>query len=637
VRARTASWSDGASELLERSRQLSALAEALAAVRATRNGRLMLIGGAAGVGKTALVRRFCDEQHDSTRILMGACDALFTPRPLGPLLDIAHVTGGELQDVVGSVAGAHQIVTALIHELELGAPTVVVLEDVHWADEATLDVLRVLGRRVETVPALVLASYRDEELDHAAPLRIVLGDLATANAIGRVELSSLSPAAVATLAEPHGLDPDELYRKTAGNPFFVTEVLAAGEEEIPPTVRDVVLARLARLDPAARTLLEAVAVVPQPAELWLLEALAGAATDRLDACLSSGMLTFSAGRVAFRHELARLAVEESLLPGRTVALHRDALAALAAPTGGAPDLARLSHHAEAAGDWEAVLRFAPAAAARAVSLGAHREAAAQYARALRFAQSLPPEAHAELLERRSWECFLTYQFDEAIEAQQRALERHRERGDLRKEGDSLISLSRLLWHTGRTAEAEAAGREAVALLERLPPGRELAMAYSAVSGLCMNAEDADATVAWGTRALELAQRLQDTEVLVHTLNNLGTMEFLAGSPAGRAKLEQSLALARQAGLDEGVARALSNLAWAATRQRSYALADHYLQAGLEYYGERDIVLWPPYLLALRARSQLDQGHWAAAAATAARVVDDPRNASLDRPLSLCLL
>ena len=182
----------------------------------------------------------------------------------------------------------------------------------HWADEATLDVLRLLARRVETVPALVIASYRDDELDPAHPLRIVLGELTTTQNVGRMKLVLLSPGAVAQLAEPYGVDADELYRKTAGNPFFVIEALAAGAEGIPETVREAVLARAARLSPAARTVLEAVAVVPPQAELWLLEALAGEAVNGLDECLTSGMLTSESAGVAFRHELARLAVDESV-------------------------------------------------------------------------------------------------------------------------------------------------------------------------------------------------------------------------------------------------------------------------------------------------------------------------------------
>ena len=591
----------------------------------------MLVRGEAGVGKTALIRRFCDEQHGSARILWGACDALFTPRALGPLLDIADA-GGELEEHARSGARPHDVARALMHELDGRTAAVVVLEDVHWADEATLDVMKLVARRIEAVPALVIASYRDASHDHAGPLRIVLGELATSRAIGRVELAALSPAAVATLAEPHGVDADELYRKTAGNPFFVTEVLAAVGEEVPHTIRDAVHARLARLSPAARRTLEAIAVVPQRVEPWLLQALARDDGDPLDECLASGMLTRGAGGVAFRHELARVAVDESLPRNRAVALHRDAIAALVAH---APDPARLAHHAEAAEDADAVLRFAPAAAARAASLGAHREAAAQYARALRFGDGLAPEALAGLLESRSHECFLTYQFEEAIAARQRALGCHRGRGNLRKEGDLLLSLSWLLWHTGRTAEADEAAREAVALLERLPPGRELASAYATMSQLLMEAEDAEPAAAWGMRAIELAEHLDDIEVRIRTLVTLGTIEFLSGSPA---KLERSLELARAAGLEEQVGRAFTNLAWVATRLRVYALADRYVSEGLAYYGESEVDLWSPYLLAMRARSQLERGDWAAAEATAATVVGDTRAAyALDRPLSLAVL
>lgn len=110
----------------------------------------MLVGGEAGVGKTTLVRRFCDERRQSARILWGASDALFTPRPLEPLLDVGEGLGGELGEVVESGAMPHEVLAALVRELRRRAPTVLVLEDVHWADEATLDVLRLLARRVET-------------------------------------------------------------------------------------------------------------------------------------------------------------------------------------------------------------------------------------------------------------------------------------------------------------------------------------------------------------------------------------------------------------------------------------------------------------------------------------------------------
>jgi len=322
-----------AGDLLERSGQLAALEAMLETVRSTSRGRLVLVTGEAGAGKTALTRRFADQHRDSARVLWGACDALFTPRALGPLLDVAEETGGKLAAAAEGDAGPHEVANALLRELSgRRAPTVLVIEDLHWADEATLDVVRLLARKADTAPALVLGTYRDDELDVRHPLRIVLGELATATRIHRCELPRLSPEAVAQLAEPLGIDADELYRRTAGNPFFLSEVLASGDREIPPTVRDAVLARAARLSATAATLLGAVSVSQPQAELWLLEALAsGEELACLDECLGSGMLASTADGVAFRHELARMTVEETLAPHRRAALHRNALAALVAP------------------------------------------------------------------------------------------------------------------------------------------------------------------------------------------------------------------------------------------------------------------------------------------------------------------
>jgi DNA-binding CsgD family transcriptional regulator len=607
---------ESAGALLERSVPLAALDELFEEVRRTSRGRVVLVGGEAGVGKTMLLRRFCEGASRSGRILLGVCDPLFAPRPLGPLLDVAETVGGELEGLVTSGAVPHEVVAALARELRSTAPTVLLLEDVHWADEASLDVLRLLARRVESVPALVMASFRDDELDRAHPLRLVLGELATSASVRRLRLDPLSQAAVATLAAPHGVDAEELHRKTAGNPFFVVEVLASGADEIPDTVRDATLARASRLDPEARALLEAVALVPPYAEAWLLEALAGEALDRLDACLASGMLVTEPAGVAFRHELARLAVEESIAPHRKLELHRTALAALVDASGPLVDTALLAHHADEAHDREAVLRWAPLAGTQAAAVGAHGAAAAQYARALRYGDRLSPEERAELLDAHARSCYLADRYDEGIAALETALVIRRELGDVRGEGDTLRRLSEFLWCPGRTVESDTAARASVALLERLPPGRELGLAYANLAETCCTAARSEEAVDWGRRALGLAERLGDEEIAVFALGTIGLCRL---DRDGDAMLEQSLERARRADLAEATGRAFLLLVAATLDRRLHARAHRYLEPGIEHCSDWGLDLYRLYLLAFRARVELEEARWSDAAETAATV------------------
>jgi DNA-binding CsgD family transcriptional regulator/tetratricopeptide (TPR) repeat protein len=609
--------------LLERADELSVLNDRLDTVEASGRGHVVLLGGEAGVGKTALIRELCAARAGSARIVRGACEPLFTPRPLGPLIEIAHELDGGLVPLVERGAKPYEVVTALVQELDGSLPVVFVLDDLHWADEATLDVFRLLVRRVESVSVLVVAGYRDDEVDVADPLRIVLGELATSPSLSRLKLVGLSSAAVAELAEPYGVDVNELYVKTAGNPFFVVEALAAGSEAIPETVRDAVLARAARLSPAGRSLLEAVAIVPPQAELWLLEALAGDPETSLDECLASGMLRTDALGVSFRHELARLAIEDSIPPGRKLALHRMALAVLAEPPAGTLDVARLAHHAEAAGDADAVRLYAPAAAARAEALGAHREAAAHYARALRSGVGLSSGARAELLERRSRACYLADDIDDAIEAVEEALELRRDLGQSLEEGESLCWLSDILWCPGYADESAAAAGRALALLEPLPPGRELARAYTK-----------QGSVALSTRGLELARQLGDVELEIRALEAIGIATF---AKDGRGMLEQALGLAQTTGLVEAAGREYVNLVAGSIATQQYGIVEEYLEPGIEFCSDRGLELYRFYLLAYRARVLLAQGRWEEAADAAADVLRIRRASIQPRIIALIVL
>jgi DNA-binding CsgD family transcriptional regulator/tetratricopeptide (TPR) repeat protein len=615
----------GVQALLERSADLTALSDALARVRESRSGSFALVSGEAGIGKTSLVRAFT--AACAVPVLAGACEPLFTPRPLAPFLGLAESIG-EPQPA--------ELAAGLLRELERRAPAVLLVEDLHWADEATLDVLRMLSRRIDALPVLVVLTYREETLDRTHPVRIFLGDLATRPQV-RLMLGPLSMDAVRELAGSSAIEAEALTRRTGGNPFFVTEVLAAGGEQLPATVRDAVLARAARLGPGARAVLDAVSIIPARAELSLLETIVDEYPNGLDECVTSGMLLAGGTSVSFRHEIARVAVEATLMPHQRVALHRSALSALEALDAPSRDAARLAHHAEGAGDADAVLRYAPEAGRHAAGLGAHREAAQHFARALRHAASLAPGQRADLYERRSYECYLTDQIAEAVAARRRALEEHRGLGDRLREGDAHRWLSRLAWFLGDNDEAEREAALALEQLEPLPPGRELAMAYSNMAQLRMLAQDNPAAISWGRRAIELAERLDEQEILAHALNNVGTAERQQGDERGTATLERSLALALEAGLEEHAARAYTNLGALAVCERDYRSGDGYLEAGISFCGDRDLDSWHLYMSGWLARSQLEQGRWDAAVETATFVLRHPNAAPPSRITPLAVL
>ena len=625
----------GVRELVEREGELAAL-EAVFEEACAGQGRMALVTAEAGGGKTALIERFCVAQARPIKVLRGVCDALVTPRPLGPVQDFAPDVGPELAELLLGEAIPYQVAAALVEQLRRSGPTVLVIEDVHWADGATLDVLRLMARRIGTERVLIVLSYRDEAVDVRHPVRVMLGEVASGLALTRVSLAPLSPDAVAQLAEPYGIDPDGLHRVTGGNPFFVTEVLASGGTDIPATVRDAVLARAARLTPPARNVLEAVAVATPHAELWLVEALSGEIDARLDECIASGMLVFADGAVTFRHELARRAVEESLPTSRRLTLQRSALETLASREDSGLNLARLAHHADAAGDTEAVLAFAPAAGARASSLGAHREAAEQYARALRYSEDLSPADRAELLKRRSHECYLTDEADQAIDAVRRAVDAYREAGDRAKEGETLSKLSSILWCPGRGEEARRIAREAVELLELLPRGRELALAYANLSFLLGAAADPGASE-WARRALELAERVDDPDVLCEALFAVGWRELGKGAGRGLATIERAVALAEDRGLEGRVADGHLARAQSAMWRHQHDAARIAFEEGVTFCREHGIDLIEVYLLANRARFELDEGRWADAAESAMLVIGRRAISTYPRTLALTVL
>ena len=623
--------------LLERAPALEELKRWLGNARGGR-GRLVLVEGEAGVGKTALLTEFAD-RHRIASPLWSGCDPLSTPRPLGPLLDLAPALGRRVEDLLRRPEVPRDaLFSGVLDELRAGTGVrVLVIEDLHWADETTLELLRFLARRVAGIRALIVATYRSEEVGPAHPLRLMLGDLANVAAVRRLSLDPLSLEAVTTLAGESGIDPEHLYASTAGNPFYVTEVIAVEGAKIPTSVRDAVLARASRLSPAAREVLDAAAVVTAPVEAWLLGTVGGALPDGLDECVAAGMLRERPGGVEFRHELARLAIEQAVPPGRRADLHRRTLAALLSRPLASQDATRLAHHAEGAGDAEAVLTHAVPAAQWAAVLGAHHTAAAQYDRALRFAAGLAPAELARLLDQHSYECYLTSRLEDATTSRKRSLSCWTAVGDQLRQGDALRWLSRLSWFLGGDqAETERYGQLAVTLLETLPPGPELAMAYSNLAQLRMLAGDPVMTVHWGGSATALAEQFGRTDILLHALNNVGTAEMMIDAGRGRAKLVRSLELARAQNLDEHAARAYNNLAANLLNLREFDEAERWIAEGVEYCADRDLDPCRLSLLSVLADIQLARGDWTAALDTAENLLGNARTPPFTRVSALCV-
>jgi DNA-binding CsgD family transcriptional regulator/tetratricopeptide (TPR) repeat protein len=613
----------------------------LAAVISGSRGATVLVTGEAGIGKTTLLRHFANRAAGTARFFWTACDPLFAPRPLGPLLGLADSASRGLARQVASGRKAFDVAATLLTELRRAGPTVMVIEDVHWADEATLDVARLLARRIDTAPVLLILSYRDNELHRAHPLRVVVGELpGDGRLVTRIALAGLSRSAVAEIAGPAGVDATELHERTAGNPFFVTEVLAADASQIPSSVRDAVLARAARLSGAALDLLAAAAVIPGHLEDWMLAALHpvphGNLHASLDECMGSGILAAADGRVAFRHEIARQVIEESLPRGHRARLHARALSVLQGNEDTAPDWARMTHHAEAAGDHAAVLRYAPVAARAAAAAGAHHCAADLYSRALRFASRLAPAERAGLLEGYAAEAYLTDLGNDAVASLTEALHIHRSGGDLLGEGRTLRQLARHLGRNGHLPQGLATAKHAVAVLEQLPPHPELAVAYVVVSGCYAATRHPDA-ISWAEKAIRLGEDLGCPEAVCDGLNNLGTIQILDGDVAGVQKLERSRELAERAGDSLSVARAYLHLCWTLTLRREWDLVARYLPSALDYCLEHGQVLWLDQLRSLQLEADLAAGRWQVAAETATTVVARPRSSPVSRCSALLVL
>jgi DNA-binding CsgD family transcriptional regulator len=617
-------------ELIEREAALGTLQRRLEAARV--NGQIALVTGEAGIGKTSVLKALAAGRQ---AVWWGACDALQTPQPLAPLLDIARQKRTDFEAHLAGPRAA--LFEAVLQELcRAAAPVLVVLEDLHWADEATLDLIRYLARRIERARALLVVSYRDDEVPMSHPLRSVLGHLPVA-ALTRIQLSRLSPEGAELLARRALRSPAGLFAATQGNPFFLTELLRHPLDNVPATVQDLVLARYARLQKDAQAIVRLASVVPGRLERTLLDALIAPALSDLEACLSSGLLEADATTIGFRHELSRVAVESALPIPVAQALHADMLRALVANGTQDVSVARLAHHGALAGDEEATRRYAPAAADEARRRGANREAARHLRIALRHSGAGSRAERRRWLEAYALDSSNLDWHDEAIAAREELDESYRQCGDAAGEGANLSRLALLYVYMMRNAQADVASRRAIALLESLPPGPELATAYGIEASLRMMNRDCHESAEWSWKSITLARAHGGRERLCFSLSTLGMALLFIDYDAGYRQLEEALEMASAEALPVAVANAMLNLGSGSGELMRLGEAERWLREAIAYSAEREIDGIARYTSAWLALCELYTGRWAEAADRAAQVAAWPRTASATRVTALVAL
>jgi DNA-binding CsgD family transcriptional regulator len=586
-------------------------------------GRLVLIAGEAGVGKSVLVERF---QRDLPDALWswGACDGLSTPRPLAPLFDLARDLGGALEDLCRGRPEREELFAALLRQVtDDDRLDVIVIEDIHWADEATLDLLRFLTRRIRAAPVMVIATYRDDWLTPSSPLRLALGDLAARRWTRRLELPPLSVEAVRTMAAGSDLDADQLYELAGGNPFYVTEMLEAGTHGVPLSARDAILSRTGRLRDAARQVLETAALMGLRIDARLL-------SDRqaaLDELSASGLLVDEGIGLRFRHEIGRLAIAQEIPAHRQAVIHAEILNAL--QVNGSRDDARMAFHAEGAGDEEAVVRHASLAARRAVDLGSHREAAAQYERALRWTAHTAPPALAELYTGLAEEATLGHRPQTAADADEQGLRLWRLLEDRRHEGEALQRYSLTLKHLCRGDEAVDAAVEAINTLEPLGETRELSRAYATLAALRMTRNENDEAIGLARRAQALARSLGASDVTADALNTEGCAAA-ATDPGWVELIRRSLELAISRNLPNQAGRAYSNLYGISCDQFRFDEGEQYYRDGVAYCDQNDLDTHSYFLRASRTAVLEHRGRWDEAVAISALLLEESSAAPLNQ-------
>ena len=608
-------------ELIERSDFFNSLQAEFNGI-AEGEGHCVMISGEAGIGKTSLVRAFCKEHKVRGNVYIGTCDALFTPRPLAPLYDIIWQIWGDSWETTGNMNDRAGLFARFFHEVgNLKGTTIIVFEDIHWADEATLDFIKFLARRITRLHCLFILTYRDDEINSSHPLRNVMGQLPP-DSFTRLQLTPLSRPTVEKMAAEKGYSGENVYNISGGNPFYVNEILASYSLGVPDNIKDSILSVYNRQDGKTKEVWEILSVLPTGLEVQYLEKMEPLYSNSVARCLEAKILHMREGLIFFKHELYRRTIETALSPFVRIALNKKILEMCRADFEKNQEIERIIHHAKNANEYDLVVHYTPIAAGRAACVGAHIEASKLYHTAIEYYQGKDKDLLVQLYESYAYECYLTNRVKEAIIYQTRALNIWKEKGNLEKTGNNMWFLSRLWWFDGNRKQAESYGSHAIEALRDQPSSRAKAMAFSNMSQLKMLSDQIVECIHWGENAIVIANELGDEEILSHALNNVGTVQMRvpAYKQKGLQLLRQSLDIALKNSYHEHAARAYTNLGSDSVKIKDYAFAEDMLREGIQYCEERELDSWRTYMLSVKARLFLETGRWKEACDIAASLL-----------------
>ncbi|MBL7698533.1 MAG: AAA family ATPase [Chitinophagaceae bacterium] len=604
-------------ELIERDSYLSLLQTKLSAVEEG-EGHSIFVYGESGIGKTSLLKALRKNVGKEYKIFEGVCDALFAPRPLAPLYDIAWQIDRNLIHDATDMHDRAGLFSKFFQELKMQDSTcILIFEDIHWADEATYDFIKFIARRITQLPCLFICTVRDNEIHSHHPFTSVIGQLSP-DSYTRIELAPLSLQAVKMLAEERGYDGEDVFKVSGGNPFFVNEILASYHESVPATVRDAIMSAYHRTSEKTRQVWELLSVVPGSLEAKYVERLDPSYLEAIENCRQLQILIHENDRIFFKHELFRRAIEASLTPLKRIKLNKRILDLFLPNFECNHKIERIVHHAKNANDHEVVVRFAPLAAKEAAAVGAHIEAAKLLQTAIEYYRHNDENVLISLYDAYAYECYLTSNIKQAILYTSKRLQLLKKTNDVEKIAGCVRFLSRLSWLDGNRKVSLQLGQDAVDVFRNAPSSIAKARAYSAMAHLKMLADEFEETVKWGKLAIQVAEEVNDEDAICHALNSMGTVRMYVANEqqAGVEQLKTSLDIALRNSLDEHAARAYTNLAGNAMKIKDYDVVEKYLEDGILYSEERDLSYWMCCMLAVKAKFQLEKGNIAEALATA---------------------